>query len=333
MSEFNRFWKSQPLVSIFTSTSLDMPLLILRFVNGLIFIAHGWEKLSDLGGFERGLAELGVPAAGILGTVVVLSETIGGLCLISGLLCRLAALSHCVIMVVAILLVHTPWLYGLTGERGMQFPLSLFAGSLVLLFTGAGAYSLSRVIELRSASPMRQAASASGDKINVRSFPWWLGVLLIPLIGGYWVHPIKGYDSQVETTEFTNIGREVLRAEQTAWSRLEQRDVKSFMELMDEDFTAFSGSMPRRLDTKKAEEDHARLFIEELGGRILEYKILDPRVQVFGQTAVLTYHFSTKVIIRGEQHSQSGKSTSVWVRRDKGWRQVHYNYVYNPNPT
>jgi putative oxidoreductase len=330
MSKFNRFWKSQALVSTFASTSLDMPLLILRFVNGLIFIAHGWEKVTDLSGFEQGLADLGVPAAGMFAVIVAVTETVGGLCLISGLLCRFAALSHCVTMVVAILLVHPPWQFGLTGERGMQFPLSLLAGSLVLLFTGAGAYSLSRVIELRSPSTMRQTASASGDTVGARSLPWWLGVVLIALIGGLWAHPIKGYDFQVDTTGLTNVGREVLRAEQTAWSRLEQRDVKGFMELMDEDFTAFSGSMPRRLDTKKAEEDHARLFIEDLGGRILEYKILDPRVQVFGQSAVLTYHFSTRVIISGENHTQSGKSTSVWVKRDVGWRQVHYNYVYNP---
>lgn len=331
MSKFHRFWKSRALVSTFTPTSLDLPLLILRFVNGLIFIAHGWEKLTDLSGFGRGLADLGVPAAGIFAPIVALTETIGGLCLISGLLCRFAALSHCVIMVVAIFLVHTPWQFGLTGERGMQFPLALFAGSLVLLFTGAGAYSLSRVIELRSVSPMRQAASASGDNINVRSLSWWLGVVLIAVIGGFWVHPIKGYSFQVETTGLSNVGREVLRAEQTAWSRLEQRDIEGFMEMMDEDFTAFSGSMPKRLDTKKAEEDHARLFIEDLGGRILEYKILDPRVQVFGESAVLTYHFSTKVIISGEKHTQAGKSTSVWVRRDKGWRQVHYHYAYNPS--
>lgn len=330
MSMFARLWKpdSRPLAA----TSADTSLAFLRLVNGSIFIVHGWEKVTDLMAFQVGLAELGVPAAAVFGPVVAIVEVVGGACLILGVFCRMAALFHAFTMLVAILIVHTPWIYGLTGPRGMQFPLALLASSLVIVGTGGGAYSLSSLMVRRSLS-LSQTPVQLGPRYNALSFRWWFGTILIAAGSSclLWLPASPALTAQVETTDMTNIGREVLRAEQTTWERFQNRNIDGMLEMIDPDFTAFSGSMPLRLDTKKAEEDHIRTFIEKLDGQILDYKIMEPRVQVFGQAAVLTYHFSVTVMLKGEKQALSGKNTSVWVRRDKGWRQIHYHYAYNPS--
>lgn len=313
------------------ATSADTSLAFLRLVNGSIFIAHGWEKMTDLTAFKVGLAELGVPAAAVFSPAVAIVEVVGGACLILGIFCRLAALLHAITMVVALLIVHTPWLYGLTGDRGMQFPLALLANSLVIVGTGGGAYSLSSLLVHHSLSPSQTPVQLDSG-YNALSLRWWFGTILIATSCAYLLSPQTSpvVTAQVETTHITNIGREVLRAEQTTWERFQNRNIEGMLEMMDADFTAFSGSMPLRLDTKKAEEDHIRTFVEKLDGQVLDYQIREPRVQVFGQAAVLTYHFSVTVVLKGEKQTLTGKNTSVWVRRDKGWRQAHYHYAYNP---
>jgi ketosteroid isomerase-like protein len=201
----------------------------------------------------------------------------------------------------------------------------------VIVATGGGAYSLSNLMVQRSLSPTQTPVQLD-PRNNALSFRWWFGTILIAASCAYllWSPSGPALTAQVETTDMTNIGREVLRAEQTTWERFQNRNIDGMLEMIDADFTAFSGSMPLRLDTKKAEEDHIRTFIEKLDGQVLDYKIMEPRVQVLGQAAILTYHFSVSVVLKGQKQTLTGKNTSVWARRDKGWRQVHYHYAYNP---
>ena len=111
--------------------------LPLEIIAGIIFFAHGLQKVTDPAGFsERALG--GIPL--FPAYLVVAAEFGGGLLLLSGLLVRFAAFSQLCVMLVAVTQVH--WETGLTGRGGFEFPLSLLAISIALIILGPDPLSI-----------------------------------------------------------------------------------------------------------------------------------------------------------------------------------------------
>jgi len=121
-------------------------LLVARVVLGVIFIAHGYQKLFVMGvetvaGF---FARIGIPAPGLFAWVVTLWELLGGLAVLVGVLTRWAALGLAVIMVVATLTVKLE--VGLIAPpgrgTGYELDLALLALALMLVLAGPGKLSV-----------------------------------------------------------------------------------------------------------------------------------------------------------------------------------------------
>lgn len=53
-------------------------------------------------------------------------------------------------------------------------------------------------------------------------------------------------------------------------------------------------------------------------------------VQVYGDTAVLTYNTSVAATFGGQQVNFTGKMTSVYVKQGNTWRVVHGHESMNP---
>jgi putative oxidoreductase len=133
-----------------TSTSNDVSLTALRVVLGVVFFAHGAQKmLGWFGGYgfhgTMGFFEhMGMPAPVAL--LIICTEFFGGLGLIVGLLTRIAALGIGVEMIGAIFLVHLPngffmnW-FGTQKGEGFEYHLLTIAMAAALLLRGAGAFS------------------------------------------------------------------------------------------------------------------------------------------------------------------------------------------------
>jgi putative oxidoreductase len=125
---------------------LDLGLAILRIVTGIVFTAHGAQKLFVYGfaGVTGAFGQMGVPMPGVVGPLVAFIEFFGGLALVVGLLTRLASLGLAAVMLGAISLVHIS--AGFFAPQGFEFPLTLLGATLALIFTGAGRLSLDGVI-------------------------------------------------------------------------------------------------------------------------------------------------------------------------------------------
>lgn len=133
-----------------SNTGLDT--VTLRLAAGVIFTAHGAQKLFGwfggygLEGTAGWMASIGLEPGYLLALMAGSAEFFGGLFLIFGLLVRPAALVLAVTMLVAIFSVHFE--HGLfMSNNGYEFALALFAISIALVIRGAGSLSLDRVIQ------------------------------------------------------------------------------------------------------------------------------------------------------------------------------------------
>ena len=140
-----------PLLNSIFTTDESLSSLILRIPIGVIFIAHGGQKLFGLfGGYglegtAKWMASIGLEPGYLMALMAGNAELFGGLALILGLLVRPAALVLAVTMLVAIFSVH--FSNGLfISNKGYEFALALFAASAALVFSGAGRFSLDGII-------------------------------------------------------------------------------------------------------------------------------------------------------------------------------------------
>src|SRR5690606_31425744 len=141
-------------IARFLATNSSYSALALRLPLGIIFAAHGAQKLFGwfggygLQGTGQWMDSIGLGPGGLMAAWAGSAECFGGLFLILGLLTRPTALVLAVTMVVAIFSVHMS--NGLfMSNNGYEFALALLAGSVSLLISGAGRASADAVIAQR----------------------------------------------------------------------------------------------------------------------------------------------------------------------------------------
>ncbi|MEK6718123.1 MAG: DoxX family protein [candidate division NC10 bacterium] len=123
---------------------------VLRVVVGIVFLAHGGQKLFvwGFGGMAGFLGQVGIPAPMLAAVVVTLVEFLGGLALLLGLFTRWAAIPLAINMAVAILTVHLQ--AGFFLPNGYEFALTLLAANVALILLGSGEASLDSLLGKRA---------------------------------------------------------------------------------------------------------------------------------------------------------------------------------------
>ncbi|CAN5349977.1 hypothetical protein BH23ACT7_BH23ACT7_17280 [soil metagenome] len=147
--------------------------VVLRVVTGLVFVAHGWQKLTQMGpaGFGNDmLAGLGVPAPVFFGYAVTFLELVGGVLLIVGGLSRIIALLLAIMLVVATLLVKVD--LGIIAPSGSPLPgaeldLALIAALLGVVLLGPGRPSVDHAVGIEDTVPVA-ATPTAGTGIAAR---------------------------------------------------------------------------------------------------------------------------------------------------------------------
>src|SRR5438445_6753604 len=153
-----------------TSTFATWSTLPLRLSLGIVFIAHGAQKV--FGSFSGpGLARWTLltqlapfplrPAWFWLGADA-LGELIGGLLIFFGLFTRIGAFLICCAMLTAIVAVHWPNFF--ITNRGFEYPMTLIGISVSLLITGGGRPSID--LYLSKWSGVIKRKSLKGDSLQ-----------------------------------------------------------------------------------------------------------------------------------------------------------------------
>ena len=141
----------------FPAPARDLTLLLTRVAVGLVFLAHGWQKLfaNGIDGTAAFFDQVGVPAARAAAWSAAVVELTGGAALVLGLAVPVAGLLLLVDMIGAFVFVHAG--AGLFVEQGgYELVLALGAAALLLAVLGAGRYSVDHQLtgRRRTAQPV-----------------------------------------------------------------------------------------------------------------------------------------------------------------------------------
>ncbi|MGP9724166.1 DoxX family protein [Corynebacterium sp. AOP40-9SA-29] len=125
----------------------DAALLVLRVALGVVFIAHGWDKVFQVGVEQTAQqwASMHIPQPTLSVWVVSVVEMLGGALVLLGFLTPAAAGVLALDMIAAFYFVHLG--NGLfVTDGGGEFVIVLFAACVMLIVFGAGRASLDKAL-------------------------------------------------------------------------------------------------------------------------------------------------------------------------------------------
>ncbi|HBF48218.1 DoxX family protein [Shewanella frigidimarina] len=139
------------LVKRITNSTAGFSTLALRLPVGIIFMAHGGQKLFGwfggygLEGTGQWMASIGIEPGVLMAFLAGSAELVGGLFILLGLLTRPAAVLLAFTMIIAIASVHIS--NGLfMANNGYEFALALLAASVSLALSGSGKVAIDNAI-------------------------------------------------------------------------------------------------------------------------------------------------------------------------------------------
>src|ERR1700730_9506805 len=161
------------MIESLTGTHGGWAVAIARIVLGIVFFAHGAQKMLGWYG-GPGLASslrtftqhLHLPSTLVF--LVIAGELLSGIGLIVGLFSRIAALVIALTMVGAIATAHfrfglfLNW-FGNQEGHGIEYHLLAIALALVVVVKGAGAFSVDRLVYEHFSGSEQSAAAADND--------------------------------------------------------------------------------------------------------------------------------------------------------------------------
>jgi ketosteroid isomerase-like protein len=125
------------------------------------------------------------------------------------------------------------------------------------------------------------------------------------------------------------IAAQIIAREKAATEAWQKKDKAFWADYMSDDSTAFFPQNPYLESDPKVNflpkfEQYAEMM------KVLDAQMYNPHVQVYGDTAILTYNGASTVNFGGRTLSYTSKVTTVYVKQGTTWRVVHTHESMNP---
>ena len=133
-----------------TGTPRDIALLVALVVLGVVFFAHGFQKVFTYGfaGVTANFTKMGVPLAPVSAAYASVVELVGGALLILGVGTTVVAILVALDMLGASLTTGS-YTAVLVSQHGFELEGVILTGALLLMVTGAGRFSIDRIVSSR----------------------------------------------------------------------------------------------------------------------------------------------------------------------------------------
>jgi ketosteroid isomerase-like protein len=130
----------------------------------------------------------------------------------------------------------------------------------------------------------------------------------------------------------SKVADEIIAIVKAQWEAGDKKNTKEAMKNVADDYTEFNGDYATRLDGKAV---NVRLSeaSDKASGQNIASEMLNEKVQVYGDVAILTYNFAGLNQDKdGKTEPSRAKSTRVYVKQNGKWMLVHANFGADPLP-
>jgi uncharacterized protein (TIGR02246 family) len=122
---------------------------------------------------------------------------------------------------------------------------------------------------------------------------------------------------------------QIIALEKSSVEAWKHKNKTFFAELFADDATYFGPENPYLESDPKANflpkfEQYAEMM------KYNDFQMYNPRVQVYGDAAILTYNSNVSVTFGSQPINYTAKVTSVYVKQGNSWRLVHGHESMNP---
>ena len=122
---------------------------------------------------------------------------------------------------------------------------------------------------------------------------------------------------------------EIITLTYKLWNAENSQDMAFRNKHVADDYTEFNSSYSTRIDGKS--KNFTLNDASFSGGTSLADEMLNPKVQVYGDVAILTYNFAGVIKDKeGKVTPSKAKSTRVYVKMGNDWKLVHANFGMDP---
>jgi ketosteroid isomerase-like protein len=123
---------------------------------------------------------------------------------------------------------------------------------------------------------------------------------------------------------------EIIALTYKIWKAENDKDMVTRNKYISDDYTEFNSDYATRIDGKTKNFNLSDANAK--GGTSLANEMLNPKVQVFGDVAILSYNYAGVMKDNtGKITGVKAKSTRVYVNMNGTWKLVHANFGMDPN--
>ena len=120
---------------------------------------------------------------------------------------------------------------------------------------------------------------------------------------------------------------ETLRKLNDAWTKGDGKDLKEYFH---KDMVAIT---PTDRNRREGREDCIAGWVGFLAmAKVLRWEEIDPKIRVYGDSAVVTYYFDMAFEVGGQMVEMGGRDMFVFVKEDGKWWAVADQFSPYPQP-
>jgi len=122
--------------------------------------------------------------------------------------------------------------------------------------------------------------------------------------------------------------KKIIEVERSAWEAIKNNQPAVLADYFADEASGFYERQAYRVRGKAEIMRDVEAWLQQ--GVLRSYQMLDPQVQVLGDTALLTYYFTETGMSGGKEFSTAGKISIVFVKRGGAWKALHEHRSVNP---
>jgi uncharacterized protein (TIGR02246 family) len=153
--------------------------------------------------------------------------------------------------------------------------------------------------------------------------------LLLAVTASLFFLNTKKASADVSSNSQQAIAAQIIAREKAGFEAWQRKDKAFFNDLFTDDSSYFGFMSPYlQIDPKQNFLPKMDKYFEMF--KMDDFEMLNPRVQVYGDVAILTYNHSVAGNFAGQQMNYTGKMTVVYVKQGNTWRVAHGHESINP---